>query len=208
VSRGGFDNIFRFAHFFKLKGGRAMMVASTIVLAACAALGGAIQAPPAGQPEYMPLKLGTKWTYDVDAGDGIKNRVVQEVGKSRDGTTIATEHVRATPEGLYRHRVQGIEYEPPVLYMKLPYKEGETWDETTKAGAQTVESKFTAGPVEEVTTPAGNYKAVAIRSKVNVQGNLIEATSWLAEGVGVVKLEMKIGDRTITQELVKFEPAK
>jgi hypothetical protein len=173
-------------------------------------------------PDYLPLKAGTKWTYDVDAGTGQKVQVTNQIVKIEtidgqslarmetvvNGNVAATEHLASTPKGVFRHRANGVEVSPPICILKYPYKEGEKWEQETKIGPQEVKISVVSGPSEQVMTTAGKYKAVSIALETNVNGLKIDTTSWYAPDVGLVKQKVLLGDKNITLDLVKFEAGK
>jgi hypothetical protein len=172
--------------------------------------------------DYYPLTVGTKWTYDVDAGTGQKVQVTNQIAKIEtidgqslarmetvvNGNIAATEHLASTPKGVFRHRANGVEVTPPICILKYPYKEGEKWEQDTKIGPQDVKISVQSGTGEQVTTTAGKYKAIPIALETSVNGVKIDTTSWYAPDVGMVKQKMLIGDKNITLELVKFEAGK
>ena len=72
---------------------------------------------------------------------------------------MATEHLTSTPEGVFRCRYNGIEVTPPLCILKYPFKEEVTWDVSVMIGAESLKEKFASGKIEEITTPAGKFKA-------------------------------------------------
>jgi hypothetical protein len=172
-------------------------------------------------PDYYPLKPGTKWFYELNAGDK-KIKVHNQVAKIEtidgnklalvetviNGTVSATEHMTTTDKGVFRHRINGIELAPPVCILKYPFKKDETWEVETTVGAEKLTIKAKAVDSEEVTVTAGKYKAVKADIDTTVQGMQVSATYWFAPDVGVVKQVMKINGQDITLELDKFEAGK
>lgn len=84
---------------------------------------------------------------------------------------------------------------------------------------ETVDFTISGAGVDSVTVPAGSYpkarkllQALVISlPDLGVSGIAINATTWLADGVGPVKTElpdMSGGSNTITQVLVSFTPGK
>jgi hypothetical protein len=173
-------------------------------------------------PDYYPLKVGTKWTYEVDPGNGQKLQVGNQITKIEtiDGTSLAlmeivvngmvasTEHLESTPKGVFRHRSKGVEVSPPVCVIKYPYKEGDTWMAEPKIGPQQLKLSIKSGKEEEVSVPAGKYKAVSVNVETVVNGVKIISTSWHAPDVGIVKQFTEFGGKNLKMELVKFEAAQ
>jgi hypothetical protein len=183
----------------------------------------AAQAPPekGKTADYYPLKPGTKWFYELNTnGQKIKlNNQVAKIenidGKSLalvetviNGTVSATEHMQTTDKGVFRHRINGIELTPPVCILKYPFKKDETWEVETTVGAEKLTIKAKAVDSEEVTVPAGKYKALKADVDTTVMGMQVSATYWFAPEVGVVKQTMVIQGKDITLELDKFEAGK
>jgi hypothetical protein len=172
--------------------------------------------------DYYPLKPGTKWTYELDPGNGQKLQVTNQISKieSIDGVALArletvingmvaaTEHLASTPEGVFRHRSNGIEITPPVCIFKYPWKEGDSWEATPRIGPQQLKMSVRTGRKEEVSLPAGKYTAVTVLVDSDVNGTKIKATCWHAPDVGIVKQHTEIGNAKVELELVKFEAGK
>ena len=203
--------------------------AGILVSVAMALVGGAsiFAAVDETTPDYYPLKVGTKWHYDFSA-NGNKMTVINAIAKvedidgqslSRLETTIdnqvkATEHLTVTDKGVFRHRIKGIAITPPVCLLKFPVKDGETWNADVKIGEQQITLKAKAGKEEEVTVPAGKYKAVTSELEVTAGGDNVKTRYWFAKDVGVVKQTIEINSTkeinstNIELELSKFEKAK
>jgi hypothetical protein len=173
-------------------------------------------------PDYYPLKVGTKWTYEVDAGTAQKVQVTNQIAKIEtidgkslarletvvNGMVAATEHLSSTPQGVFRHRINGVEATPPVCILRYPFKDGEKWEAETTVGPQHLKLASRNGESEEVTSPAGKYKTVSVVTETNVNGAQINNTCWYAPDVGIVKQNTEIAGKNINLMLVKFEPGK
>jgi hypothetical protein len=173
-------------------------------------------------PDYFPLKAGTKWSYEVNQ-DGKKLKTTSQIAKVEAGaegksvalleTTVngevtGTEHLTTTEKGVFRQRVNGIELSPPVCVLKYPLKKDETWEtESTIANEQLkVKGKVIAN--EEVTVPAGKYKAFRVEIETSAAGMRNITTLWFAPDVGVVKQSTENEGKAVTAELEKFEEGK
>jgi hypothetical protein len=173
-------------------------------------------------PDYYPLKVGTKWTYEIDGGNGQKIQVTKQITKVEtiDGKSLArmetvvngmvasTEHLESTEKGVFRHRLNGMEVTPPVCVIKYPYKDGETWAVEPEVGPQQLKLSFKSGKEEEISVAAGKYKAVSVNVDSEVNGVKIKSTAWHAPDVGLVKQFTEFGGKNLTMELIKFEAAK
>ena len=92
--------------------------------------------------------------------------------------------------------------------LKYPFKKDETWEVETTLGAEKMTVKVKASESEDVTVPAGKYKAIKADMDRTVAGMQATSTSWFAPDVGVVKQTMAVGGSTATLELEKFEAGK
>jgi hypothetical protein len=65
---------------------------------------------------------------------------------------------------------------------------------------------------ETVTVPAGTYQASVVETTIAAQGETIEVTTWIVQGVGTVKTEIQIHGAgaagLTTQELLSFTKVK
>lgn len=169
---------------------------------------------------YMPLKVGNKWVYKVDFG-GQNLSITQKVTKIEkkngqdvasvesdvNGQTIA-EQTASNDKGVFRYSFQGMPVDPPVQALKLPVKKGETWDAKFKIQDQEQKATMKTEGEEDVTVPAGKYKAVLVSADMELMGQKITIKSWFAPGVGIVKQTFGFGGATGTSELEKVELAK
>jgi hypothetical protein len=172
-------------------------------------------------PNYYPLTVGTKWIYELRA-DGQKKKLTNQVAKIEtldgkklavvetliDGMVTGTAHIAVTDKGVMCHRMNGVEVTPPICVLKYPFKKDETWEVETTLGAEKMTVKVKAGESEDVTVPAGKYKAIKADMDRTVAGMQASATTWFAPDVGVIKQTMAAGGSTATLELEKFEAGK
>jgi hypothetical protein len=202
-----------------------MRWASGILVVLITALPGLSQDAPKKEkkpPDYYPLKAGTKWTYEVDPGNGQKVQVTNQITKIEtidgkelarletvvNGMVAATEHLESTSKGVFRYRTNGLEVIPPVCVVQYPYKDGETWTAEPKIGPQQLKLSFKSGKEEDISVAAGKYKAVSVNVESDVNGVKINSTTWHAPDVGIVKQLTEVGDKKLQMELVKFEAGK
>jgi O-succinylbenzoate synthase len=180
---------------------------------------------------YYPLKVGTTWHYR--AGDSkFTIRVVrhEKVGEvlcalletKRDGKVVGSEHLAVTADGVYRYDltyqragsrsdekksaayVSGS-FRPPMLILKLPPKKGDSWKVDSKSDGQNFRGSFQVG-AQEITVPAGVYKTFRVASQ-DLEVNALKPTitTFFAEGVGMVKQIISVGEAKIEIELEKLE---
>jgi hypothetical protein len=202
------------------------------LLLAVLAAGCTPPAPPPSDPAplrvpsspYYPLKIGTRWLYK--GGDHqLEVRVVKHVkvnGKPcaqlesyRDGTRVAREHIFAANDGVYRLSADGKVFNPPLALLKLPAQRGLRWTVTFEQQQPVMRGVFEMG-AEEVDVAYSSFAddtPVRDRRKaLTLQGEIIEGDIstvrfryWYVWDVGIVKQVLKLRDRTVEYELIKFE---
>lgn len=182
---------------------------------------------------FYPLQVGTVWHYR--AGDNkFTIHVVrhEKVGETlcalletrRGGKVVGAEHLAIAAGGVYRHDltlplrwpapndkdravdVVSIQtLKPPILVLKLPPKQDDAWKVDSKSDGQTLRGAFRVEE-QEITVPAGKFKTFRVRSQdLEVNGLRADITTHFAEGVGMVKQVLEIGDARTVIELEKFE---
>ncbi|MCS7159209.1 MAG: hypothetical protein RMJ19_01950, partial [Gemmatales bacterium] len=170
-----------------------------------------------GKGDYYPLLIGTRWDFRIVVGGQVKGSISEVVADVETinnvplirieaqvkGAVVATEHVRVSPQGLYRHRAQGSEAKPPILFLRYPAKAGDSWEFASQIGTEKISGKVKTR-FEEVEVPAGKFKALATVIDFEVAGKPLETTIWFAEGVGKVKQTIGSGDSQVILELERF----
>jgi hypothetical protein len=166
---------------------------------------------------YYPLEVGNSWHYK--AGD---NRFILRIAKHEkvgdtlcarvemitEGKPISFEHLGMTKEGIARFSFEGKEAKPPVVFLKLAPKKGDTWKVDSKVGEETLKGTFEIGE-DNVTVPSGIFKVItAISKDLDANGMKINFTYYFAEKVGMVKQVIEVSGQKVVIELEKFEPAK
>jgi DNA-directed RNA polymerase subunit RPC12/RpoP len=165
--------------------------------------------------DYMPLKEGNQWTYTMSTGVQMTTKVVgfRNVGTVRCGVVetgmgaqTSREYLAADAQGvkLYMSQMQGQEFrcDPPVLRIKLPYRQGDAWQSTTSQFGTTMSTKFQSGGNERIQTPAGSFDCIKVQSTITIPGQPpINSTTWYADGIGPVHQTMEIGGQELTATL-------
>jgi hypothetical protein len=165
-------------------------------------------APSRTPAYYFATAVGTKWTYESD--DGTWSETVTEVD-SRDGEKIVSiVHGRADElnwkvavsiNGLSRIQCRGDKDDPPVCWLKLPAKVGETW---RPWGDKSTDTAEVVG-FEDVEVPAGKFHAVLVKTTVHpVSGFDWSYIRCFAPGIGLVKLVT--GDRVQVLKSITPKP--
>jgi hypothetical protein len=173
--------------------------------------------PPAS---YYPLQVGNQWNYRVEVG-GSSAQAVSRISKIEtidgvplarleatvNGTIVATEHLRATKEGVFRHRNNGQEISPPLCLIKYPVKAGESWEGDITVGKE--KGKYACSTREEnnVEVTAGKFKAIKVTITLDSKMQKVTTSYWFVKDIGFVKQTVEAGDLNITMELEKFEAA-
>jgi hypothetical protein len=169
---------------------------------------------------YFPVKVGTRWTYKIGATTiTVKVTKHEKIGDvncavletSRDDQVVETVQIGIKPDGVYRIGVGAIKPDPPFRILKLPAKNGDSWDVDSKFGKDVLSGKFTLTEAE-VTVPAGKYKTLlATGDGFKAPGPKdtfvkVVFKYWFAEKVGIVRQTFKFGDNPeVVAELEKFE---
>jgi hypothetical protein len=165
---------------------------------------------PRDPPLNFPTTVGTKWVYQL-AGGGEQTIVISEVKEEKDGSKlVTTEYVadgKRTPHQVKRVSTQGVfvlvdsgqKFEEPLCIVKLPHREGRTWETSHRRVGEMDESRGrrVAGPIEQVRIPAGEFSAARIKWELN--GG--KGTNWYINGVGLVKADEYM-------QLKSFTPGK
>jgi hypothetical protein len=194
-----------------------------LVLPLALALGGVGRTADdkAAETPYFPLKVGDSWTYKM--GDTRFTRKVAKV-EDVDGqpcalieTTIgnrvaSSERIAVKADGVYRYTTddnKDHKFEPPLCFLKLPVKTGETWKvESSVAGTgKKVTGTFTTGEVAELKVGDKKYeKVVTVSSNdYDAGGTKTKVTYYFAKDVGVVKQTVSVEGQEVVMEL---EPGK
>jgi len=177
--------------------------------------------------DYMPLKEGNQWNYTMSNGMEIQTKVVgfENVGavrcaviESTAGEQTSREYMAADAQGiksyLSRSGWQELRYDPPVIQIKLPYREGDAWQATISQMGMSITTSFRSTGNERMQTPAGTFDCVKVQSTRSAgygQPSTV-MTVWYADGVGPVHNTMRVADQEITFTLastnVKPAPAQ
>jgi len=164
-------------------------------------------------PDYAPLQEGNQWIFMMSNGAQTTTKVTgfADVGAVRCAileTTLSgqtsREYVAVDAEGVKTHmgQAQGQEfrYDPPLLRIKLPYREGDTWTATATQGRKTVTTSYQSIGKERIQTPAGTFDCIKVYSTVNgVPGVSI---SYYADGIGPVRQIMRAGRQEVIATLM------
>jgi hypothetical protein len=137
----------------------------------------------------------TEWVTAIETKGGM---TVVSFTRKEGGPTMY--QYGASADGMFRVSSGELVYDPPYRLLKLPPKEGETWEVESPAtpGNPSQKFKYTTGKEEEVEVPAGKFKSVRVEMENVINGVVLRTTYWHAPGAGMVKIvshDDKRGDR-------------
>jgi hypothetical protein len=184
---------------------------------------------------FYPLKVGTTWHYRageskftirVARHEKVGDTLCALLETTRDGKVVGSEHLAVTGDGIYRHDLTSPQVQsdpndknkklktlvkqtlkPPILILKLPPRNGDGWKIDSKGDGKTFRGNFLVAE-QEVTVPAGTYKTFRVASQdLEVNSLKPNITTYFAQGVGMVKQIIEMGDAKIEIELEKFSEA-
>jgi hypothetical protein len=193
------------------------VIALSMILGEPAA-GGDKKAPP----NYFPLKEGSKSYYRVEIPGQpaltaiihlAKIETIDGVALARlemiiQGQINATEHVSSDERGIFRHRYNGSPINKPLCLLKNPVNPGESWQQDCEIGTEKAKIMCKVGHEEEVTVPAGKFKAIPVFVEGESGGMKATNTYWFAAEVGMVKQTIELGGAKFSLELEKREVPK
>lgn len=171
--------------------------------------------------DFFPLAKGTKWEYvlkgyeesqwvaevtDVSEPKTGERAVVTITSKI--GKQVLTAKHSADDKGVYEHTRGGYELAAPVFLLKHPVQAGAKWTEKYKYRDDDVTSEYEVKAAEEVKTPAGKYTAYPVVQTIRTRLGRSTVTNWYADGVGMVKQEIRAFGKPDVLELKAFTPAR
>ncbi len=163
--------------------------------------------------DYCPLKEGNTWMYTMSNGVQMTTKVTgfADVGTTRcaiiettAGGQTSREYVAADGEGLktYMAQVQDqqVRYDPPMVRIKLPYKQGDTWTATMNQFGVPVKTTFESVGRERIQTPVGTFDCIKVRA--NAAGTRpVVSTIYYADGIGPVRQTVQAASQTLIATL-------
>ncbi len=142
----------------------------------------------------------TEWVTAVETKGGM---TVVSFAREEGGPTMY--RYGASADGMFRVSSGKSVDDPPHRLLKLPPKEGETWEaeSPTVPGGAAPALKYTTGKEEEVEVPAGKFKAVRVEVEIQTDVGVDRATYWHAPGAGTVKMVSHDGNRGDRVQVLK-----
>jgi hypothetical protein len=151
--------------------------------------------------EYCPTRQGMTWTYVWEDGkiDKVVSEGMKEVGEweylclafdVQNGASQRKEYFWFD-EGSVTYVGTDLEADEPAhdvqenprYILKAGAKKGDTWEWVDGEHV----TKFEHLGEEEVTVPAGKYRALKVQYRYTLVGEACVVTEWYAKGVGLVK---------------------
>jgi hypothetical protein len=169
--------------------------------------------------DYLPLKEGNQWTFTMSNGAQMTMKVsgFADVGTVRCAIVETTmglqkgqEYLAVDAEGVktYMGQVQGQEfrYDPPVVRIKLPYQEGDSWTAVASQSGMSITTTFQSIGKERIETPAGAFDCIKVCSTANGgrgQPSVV-SINYYADAIGPVRQIMHAGGQQITATLASM----
>ena len=190
-----------------------------LALALVAAL---VQDPKPAAP-FLQLKEGSTWTYVNGSSEGkVKVTGREKFGEvetfilvtEMGGSSTDKEYLSVDATGIRMHRIASektvTDYSQPFVRLKLPPVAGDKWEWKGDIGKEKATASFTNEGEEDITVPAGKFKAWKVTAVVEIAGVKHVGSNWFAPGVGIVKQQSKFESggkkHESTIELKSFEP--
>lgn len=151
---------------------------------------------------HFPMGVGYRWVYASGEGDVVfevtGKAAVHGVGCFAVRRTLRGKgllfYLTVSRKGVRIHRVGEDDCGPPYLEFSFPLADGKAWTWRGLIGSKEFEIRNSVARREEVSTPAGVFRAVRVREEVRNGPRAGWTDVWLAEDVGVVKLQGKSMD--------------
>jgi hypothetical protein len=155
----------------------------------------------------------------VAGTEQINGKTYTRVEALRAGKLANVDWYALTPSGLMHPKSVDYtsdshsDFDPPEILLKPTTAPGESWTWQDRQGAT---SKKTASAPEQITVPAGSYRATPVHTQMSIPTKVapmdVTITQWFAPGVGVVKQDsrLEINGHLLmhnTMTLEKFERA-
>jgi ribosomal protein L40E len=156
----------------------------------------------------MEMTMTVKESADVG---GARCSIVE----TTMGAQTSREYLAADAQGLkaYMAQAQGQEfrYDPPVLRIKLPFEQGQTWTSTVNQFGMAFTTTFESVGSEQVQTPAGTFECIKVKSSlVTMPGQpAMVSVGYYAPDTGLVRQTIQAGAQelvvTLTSTNVKLD---
>ncbi|MBN2180398.1 MAG: zinc ribbon domain-containing protein [Sedimentisphaerales bacterium] len=167
---------------------------------------------PVKAADYFPLVEGNQWNYSMSNGMQMTVKVTgfAEVGSVRCaivesdmGMQTSREYMALDSDGLKSYKAetagQEIQYEKPVMRIKLPFVQGQNWTASINQFGISIMTMFESKGIERIKTPAGDFECIVIRSSMSMPGQpSMVSDSYYADGKGLVCQKIQAGGQEMT----------
>ncbi len=167
--------------------------------------------------EYFPLSEGHAWSYKqtvtLKGKTTDKTAHVFVVGRSTVGKNEGfvvqgwggadRAVLQVSEEGVRVLQMESNDQES-LYFLKFPLKVGATWEGKLKAGEQIKAMNFEVAGEEEITVPAGKFKAFRVKLTSKESPDHV-GEIWYARDFGEVRSKYTMPDGEVVSELEKFE---
>lgn len=196
----------------------AVALATLVVVSAAAA-----KKPKPVKPaaDYFPLRVGDSWTYRNTEAGGYTLKVVSEEPQGNGPTRYVVELTSGAKiintfskvegwvlfhsENYPEHEGLQATYDPPKQYLPNPLVVGREWRWSGKDPTQSEHQESSrVVAVEEVTVPAGKFRAMKVVTEITGGGAAKTRSNWYADGVGLVKSTTESGQIKYGFELTDY----
>jgi len=172
--------------------------------------------------DFFPLRVDYSWTYRNTSDDSQYTlKVLKEEKQGDDSIRYLVEMLAGVqvhrffskPEGWVllhfeqypEHQGMEAKYEPPKKYLQNPLVPGFKWRWNGKDYTQQEFAEDnTVAEFEEVTVPAGKFRAMKLVSLVTGASSPMTRTYWYADGVGLIKTTTEARTMKYGSELVDY----
>ncbi|MBX9623738.1 MAG: hypothetical protein K2X82_07975 [Gemmataceae bacterium] len=160
-------------------------------------------------PGFYPAEVGTKWVYEQDGV--VHTQEITRAEVRRDGTRL-TVRVKIADEwdDTYDVGKEAVVWRTSGRFvidqamLQFPLKAGGSWavEMPHQEGLKAFSGRTTVGETEEVSVPAGTFRATRVVFEATAAngrdlGTPEVYTYWYAPGVGLVRLDFAGGQRVL-----------
>ncbi|MBX3444145.1 MAG: hypothetical protein KF774_17210 [Planctomyces sp.] len=160
--------------------------------------------------EVYPLGVGREWTFQSGPAElherVTKHELIGEELCARVETTlnnriVSYEHIAVRDDGVYRVAIAGKPIEPPLRFIMLPARAGDTWKVDSQIVGQSVRGEFKTD-VQTVKIGGEEVSALVVDGRNFRAGdNEIAFKYFFVPQVGKAKQIVETNGQTVTLEL-------
>jgi hypothetical protein len=145
--------------------------------------------------QYLPISIGSGWVLKDNMGEVAIRISVRERFAGQDCYRVdwidevvyQSEYWMVTDEGIIvigrRVMNQDVQFVKPYLLLKHKLTPGDSWETSVSFGSINELVKFVVGPEEDISTPAGQFRAIPVL----MHSRAVEYKRWYAKDIGLVR---------------------